>query len=393
MGRLLNGDRRVPGAEGRPGTRDVPVVEDLGSAHGLGVLLGRRGERLDDFTRISVNSGRNVTVSLARADGNGVLVKQHRTRSDDRLPMECAVHEEVLGGIPVTDTDRIFVPRLLRTHAEDRLLEFELVPGAESLADRMAGQKNTVDSTAVPSERFGELGSFMGVFHARTAVSDIPVVLSEPAVEVERMQMVDFTHLTPERYAEFSPGELQLARTLQRDDAVTASLARLARSIRARCLIHGDLRGENVLLSAGSAERLAVIDWELCRFSDPAVDLGHFIGSLLHRALYAVRAEQPTVDAWQSAAEQRLSAVAALTSAFWRGYLRGAGDFAAAQPLLALLTVCHAGSALLSRIAGDLRSTGRLTSRDLLVVGIARQLTVDPLRAKARYLLDGDGTQ
>ncbi|MFK0257572.1 phosphotransferase [Streptomyces sp. NPDC090445] len=365
---------------------------ELGSGSGLGRLLDRRGERLDDYARISVNSGRNVVVSLARPEGNGLLVKQHRVRSNDRLFAEMAVHEEILGVVPASGGDRIFVPRLLRSRPDDRLLEFELVPGAVSLADRMAGENGeSGEGKPVPAARFEELGFFVGEFHARTADRKISGALAEPAVEIERMQIVDFVHLTPERCAEFSAGELQLARTVQRDTALTTALARLDRTIGARCLIHGDLRGENVLLPGGSPERMAVIDWELCRFSDPAVELGYFIGSLLHRVLYAVRAEQPTVDAWRAAAEARLSAVAPLTAGFWQGYRRGAGAFAAAQPLLALLTVHHAGSALLSRIAGDLRSSGELMPRDLLVVGIARQLLVEPLRAKARYLTNAGG--
>ncbi|MFJ1731185.1 phosphotransferase [Streptomyces sp. NPDC088254] len=407
----------MPGAEGRPGTRDAAPV-DLGSAYGLAGLLHRRGERLDDYTRISVNAGRNVVVSLAGAEGNGVLIKQHRVRSDDRLPAERAVHEQLLGRLtPPAGDDRIFVPRLLGVRPEDRLLEFELVPGAVSLADRVAGHKASGESgvpaesgdtarkegtaaegalgaeKSVPVERFAELGAFIGEFHRRTSSLDVPGVLAAPAVDTERMQMVDFARLTPEHYAEFSVGELRLARTVQRDRALTAALARLSLTIEAHCLIHGDLRGENVLLPEGADDRMALIDWELCRFSDPAVDLGYFIGSLLHRVLYAVRAEHPTVDSWRTAADTRMSAVARMTSGFWQGYRRGAGDFADRLPLLALLTMHHAGSTMLSRIAGDLRSTGELTPRDLLVVGIARQLLVDPLSARVRFLADPDGAR
>ncbi|MFI6049739.1 phosphotransferase [Streptomyces violascens] len=366
-------------------------MTDLGSAHALGTLLEGRGERLDNYTRVTVNSGRNVVVALARAEAHGVLIKQHRPRIADRLPMELAVHTEILDTAPAFGGDRIFVPRLLRSQPADRLLEFELVPDAVSLADKMAEPGDA--GKAVPARRFEELGSFIGEFHAYTATMEIPDVLSEPAVDLELLQMVDFDHLTPERCAELSQGELQLARTVQRDAPLTASLARLSRAVEARCLIHGDLRGENVLLPAGSRERMALIDWELCRLSDPAVDLGHFIGSLLHRVLYAVRAEQPTVASWQAAAEPRMAALAPLTSSFWRGYRSGAGAFAEAQPLLALLTACHAGSALLSRTAGALRSTGELTPRDLLVVGVARRLLVEPLWAKARFLLDEGGVR
>ncbi|CAM5490070.1 hypothetical protein SXANM310S_07424 [Streptomyces xanthochromogenes] len=270
MGRLLNGRHPVPGAAGRPGTRDAAPVGDLGSAHALGALLERRGERLDDYTKISVNAGRNVVVALARGEGNGVLLKQHRPRGDDRLPMEHAVHTDILDAAAL-GRGRIFVPGLLRTQARDRLLEFELVPDAVSLADAVGERAAGKKSTAIPVGACAELGEFIGRFHAHTAGMAVPDVLSGSAVDTERLHIVDFSRLTPERYAEFSEGEIQLARTVQRDAPLTAALTRLSRAVEARCLIHGDLRGENVLLPAGSTDRMAVIDWELCRLSDPAV--------------------------------------------------------------------------------------------------------------------------
>lgn len=100
-----------------------------------------------------------------------------------------------------------------------------------------------------------------------------------------------------------------------------------------------------------------------------------------------MRARQPDVASWQSAVGARTAELAAHTAAFWHGYLRTAPErLTRGRPLLPLLVAAHAGSALLSRVVGDVRTTGRVTSRDLLVIGRARDLVVRPA-SSARVLL------
>lgn len=390
MGRLLTtgpaapGSSRGPGALSRAGT-------DLGSATGLGRHLDRRGERLDEYSEVKVGAGRNVVVSLVRPEGHGVLVKQHRKREDERYTAECAAHsllvpamDATAAGSHIPEAHTVGVPRLLNTYPEDRILEFELINGAESLADRL------VASRPLPDGCFGELGRFLGRLHG-LGPSGLPAALTESAVTDERAQMVDYTRLTPEEFALFSPAEIRVAALVQGDRPLSDALSRLARSVRALCLLHGDFRAENVLVPRDGTGRPSVIDWELCRHSDPAAELGYFLGNLLHRAWYAVRARQPDVESWQSAVESRTAELSAYTAEFWRGYLRTAPErLTRGRPLLPLLVAAHAGSALLSRVVGDVRTTGRVTSRDLLVVGRARDLVVRPA-SSARVLL-GSGS-
>ncbi len=404
MGRLLSTRPAAPGTSPGPGARPRAGL-DLGSATGLGRHLARRGERLDEYSEVRVGAGRNVVVALVRPEGNGVVVKQHRKRADERFTAECAVHSAVLPALEErTARDgkgngAVGIPRLLRTYPEDRVLEFEFIGNTQSLADRISG-------TPPPSDgSFAELGRFLGLFHALsplsgdgTAAADgtarapgpgLPPALTEPAVEDERAQMVDYERVTPEAFALFSPAELRVVRLVQGDRPLGGALTRLARSVRPLCLVHGDFRAENVLVPREGDGRLSVIDWELCRYSDPAAELGYFIGNLVHRAWYAVRAERPDAAAWQAAAEARTTALAADTAAFWRGYLATAPERLTRQrPLLPLLVTAHAGSALLSRVVGDIRATGRVSPRDLLVIGRARDLLVRPA-SSARALLGG----
>ncbi|MEU0910785.1 phosphotransferase [Streptomyces althioticus] len=287
-------------------------------------------------------------------------------------------------GPRIPESSAVGVARLLNTYPEDRILEFELINGAESLADRLAA------SRSLPDGLFGELGRFLGRLH-ELGPSGFPAALTESAVADERAQMVDYTRLTPEEFALFSPAEIRVAALVQGDRPLSEALLRLARSVRALCLLHGDFRAENVLVPRDGTGRPSVIDWELCRHSDPAAELGYFLGNLLHRAWYAVRARQPDVESWQSAVAARTSELAAYTAEFWHGYLRTAPErLTRGRPLLPLLVAAHAGSALLSRVVGDVRITGRVTSRDLLVIGRARDLVVRPA-SYARVLL-GSGS-
>ncbi len=378
MGRLLNHAEGIPGVTPTPGIPGhVPL--DLGSAQGLATVLGRRRERLDDYARIQVSPGRNTVVALARPEGHGVLVKQHRARSDDRYPAERLVHERVLPAL-VPGGGEIFVPRLLDSCQADRLLEFELVPGAVTLADRVT------EGAGIRDELFGALGRFTGALHAGSLRAGLAAGAPTASSADERAQLADYATLSAETYAAFSPGEIRLAGLVQRDRAMTAAQQALLEAFRPRCLIHGDLRAENVLLRDGSDTRAAVVDWELARISDPAVELGYFIGNLLHRVLYAVRAPRADVDTWLAAAEPGLSTAARRVRRFWQGYLVGTADPAGRPPLLPVLVMAHAGAALLARVAGDVRVTGQATPRDLLVVGRARELLVHPLRAAGRYL-------
>ncbi|GAA5203246.1 phosphotransferase [Streptomyces thinghirensis] len=373
MGRLLSTGPAAPGTSQGPGALPRTGI-DLGSATGLGRHLERRGERLDEYSEVRVGSGRNVVVSLVRPEGHGVLVKQHRKRSDERYTAECAVHSTVLPrlGGPVR------VPRLLNTYPEDRILEFEFVRDAQSLADRMT------DARPLPGGCFPELGGFLGLLHALSPVS-------EPAVEDERAQMIGYERVSPEEFSLFSAAEIRVVRLVQSDRRLGLALTRLGRSLRPLGLLHGDFRAENVLVSRDDAGRLSVIDWELSRHSDPAAELGYFIGNLLHRAWYAVRAQRPDVESWQAAVDTRTAELSADTAAFWRGYLETAPErLTLRRPLLPLLVTAHAGSALLSRVVGDVRATGRVTPRDLLVIGRARDLVVHPA-SSARALL-GSGS-
>jgi aminoglycoside phosphotransferase (APT) family kinase protein len=138
----------------------------------------------------------------------------------------------------------------------------------------------------------------------------------------------------------------QLAPLLVRlgaDAQVVAGLRRARGSWRARCLIHGDLKHDNVLIRRGTGGlEVAIVDWEMARIGDPAWDLA----ALAMRLPMAEGTNPPWTEA-------TLAAVARLVATY--GATSGIGLPALAQRVIFYTGVWLIMSALqyLSTFAGD----------------------------------------
>ena len=91
----------------------------------------------------------------------------------------------------------------------------------------------------------------------------------------------------------------QLSRVLSAvaiDPAMPAAVRRARGAWRTRCLIHGDLKHENVLIRhLGGRTQVTFVDWEMARLGDPAWDLAAlFVRQLL--------ADAPSAQGWTDTA-------------------------------------------------------------------------------------------
>lgn len=96
----------------------------------------------------------------------------------------------------------------------------------------------------------------------------------------------------------------RLLRRLAAEPAFVAGFRSARGSWRRSCLVHGDLRGANVLVAdPGAAEppQLWLVDWELACQGDPAWDLGCVIADLLAAAILGgrPRPRQELVESWR----------------------------------------------------------------------------------------------
>lgn len=76
--------------------------------------------------------------------------------------------------------------------------------------------------------------------------------------------------------ANLSAANLELIRTLQMQDGLAERLELLCKRWQNECLIHGDLRFDNVLIrprTECNAGEAIIVDWEMVQHGDPAWDL------------------------------------------------------------------------------------------------------------------------
>jgi aminoglycoside phosphotransferase (APT) family kinase protein len=152
-----------------------------------------------------------------------------------------------------------------------------------------------------------------------------------------------------------TPSLALLLASVAGDRAVVAALREARSRWRRMCLVHGDLKHDNVLVcGAGAARPVVVVDWEMARIGDPAWDLA----ALAVRLPMAASSDDP----WS---EPVCAGVARLLGA----YAAASGLPAAA---LARRMVLFAGAWLLMS-AGQHRSTLPLDTRETGPEDLARK--------------------
>jgi aminoglycoside phosphotransferase (APT) family kinase protein len=90
-----------------------------------------------------------------------------------------------------------------------------------------------------------------------------------------------FDRITPEILANNNDAFIEMLEIIQSDDRIYESLDSL-RNLTKYCLIHGDLKFDNILISKYTKiPSLKLVDWELCGWGNPHVDLGTIIGNYI----------------------------------------------------------------------------------------------------------------
>ena len=92
-----------------------------------------------------------------------------------------------------------------------------------------------------------------------------------------------------------SEASRHVLRSLQRRDLLCRAFREASSGIGPRGLIHGDLKGDNVLWSSTEP---VVLDWELCGRGFIGWDVGSVIGSMLVIWMEGMQLDGPRPDAW-----------------------------------------------------------------------------------------------
>jgi hypothetical protein len=285
----------------------IPYLSKLG-------LLSRRDLMRGDV-HVEDASRRNRNLKVMSTRGPSFVLKQ--PDASDRSTLESISREARMYGLfgngTITAIRRL-VPRFHHYDEKDRVLVLELIPSATPLGQYLDLQGGTPQP---------EVAAALG--RAIAAMQRSPLLGHSKA---EAPWALRFTFPGPELLRTASLGQLDVVRIVQQD----ADAWNIVRSLRLEyagdCLVHGDLRWDNVLMRPRLQHphvRLWIIDWELAHAGDPAWDVGSLFAAFLARCVCFMQpGNEINAHSLKTAFANQLPAAQAEIGRFWKAYVTDA---------------------------------------------------------------------
>jgi Ser/Thr protein kinase RdoA (MazF antagonist) len=254
----------------------------------LHYLMGRglvSASAIVDGELCVVEAGRrNRNFKVLRTRKPGLFVKQISGAAPDAV---ATLHREAAFYTCVRDRPAFqplagLVPRLLHFEPSTCALVVESHDGAENLTEyhlRVGGY---------PAEVGALIGDGLGRYHAHTAR-----LLLEPAELLAFPRQVPWILTTdprtPSAAAALGHGGVALAALLQDYPHIVDHVRAVAQEWQFDCVIHGDMKWDNLLIFADGHGRqaLQVVDWELADLGDAAWDVASIFTAYLSFWIWA----------------------------------------------------------------------------------------------------------
>jgi len=188
-----------------------------------------------------------------------------------------------------------------------------------------------------------------------------------------------FEKITPEILANNNDAFTEMLEMIHSDDKITQSLESL-RNLGKYCLIHGDLKFDNILVSKYENKiPIKLIDWELCGWGNPVVDLGTIMGNYL--LLWAKSILLKKNQSLQNSIKNSKITFMELTIAinyFLKIYKECLKGYSPNFPSISISDIIrYSGLVILLFVYSELKATYRLSSKGVLLLSLSKTLLTE----------------
>jgi Phosphotransferase enzyme family len=184
---------------------------------------------------------------------------------------------------------------------------------------------------------------------------------------------------------ELSPAQLALIRMLQASPDAATALDRLRERWRPSCLIHGDIKWQNVLMRLEGG--LVLVDWEMAQLGEPVWDVASALHARITEAMLALELREGLGPG--EAAEHLATSVAALRAEhqnFVRQYADAAGLGADEHRALVERLPSHVAARLIKTAFEWSQAEPRLPRRAAAVLQLGVNMLCRPVEGGAAVL-------
>lgn len=341
-----------------------------------------------DTSQLKVISAKNFNLLISFADGKNLLVKQElhnacgKTKGEfwtawqiDRL-----VKEFPTFGAEISS----FLPELLHFDPERSILIVRFLTDYGDLYRYYQTEHQ------FPCEVASAIGRLLATIHSQTFERAEYREFITARVQSGAYTALDIirrlSRITPQIFQMMPPECLQFFKLYQRFPSLSHAIADLGNSIAPSCLIHNDLKLNNMLLDLNwqqpGSQLIRLIDWERADWGDPAFDLGCIFGSYLEIWLDGtIVSSLLTIDESLQLATTPLELLQPSLLALTQAYLDRFPAIVTARPDFIDRAIQFAGLALIQRIEITIDEDRLFGNRGMMMLQVAKQLLCTPRAA------------
>lgn len=329
-------------------------------------------------------SAKNFNILVTPANKPPLLVKQEPIDTNGQQTGELFTEwqlQQIIVAQPELGAIAHFMPQILHCDRPNFIVVNQFLLPYDDLQDYYDQQR------IYPTSIAREIGQHLGLVHRLTYGSAWQTLIENNIGMAKNRAQRAFSRLDRIHSGIFAviPTDcLRFYKLYQQYPSLAEAIAELAAAHNACCLIHSDLKLNNILIHnlaspPAHESRLRLIDWERAAWGDPANDLGNLINSYLQLWL-----ENLVVSSELNINESLQLAVVPLGSlqpslfALVDGYRQAFPAVFAEQPQYLERVLQYAGLELIRRIEVVIADDRQFNNRGIAILQVAKQLLCNP---------------
>ncbi len=328
--------------------------------------------------KIDRSGGKNFNLIVRNSLGEGIFLKQERfNRHGDTLgellneSAICQLLEKIAASEGINN---YFCPKIVDRDPERSVIISQFLKDHQNLEFLYAGDRDRW-SLAIPTA----IGKVIATIHQLTweRVDYRDFLIQELGGEL-LTSFIKIDRLTPEIFAHTPTDGIKFYTMYQRYESLEKAIDNLLSRTRSSCLIHGDLKLNNILLDPATSS-VRPIDWERGTWGDPALDLGSTIASYLLLWLNSLVVQRTMkIEETLQLAVIPLAAIRPSISALISGYIQQFPEIIELDLDFATKTIQFVGVSLIIQVLANIQHQKVFSNSGIATLQVAKSLLCRP---------------
>ena len=330
---------------------------------------------------VKLIGAKNFNLLVQSPGADSLLVKQETISADGQQAGELFTEwklQQLIPQIPELRSIASFMPKILHCDPDNSIVINRFFEQYQDLADYYNHQ------AMFPTELATILGQRLGLVHQlsfdrsnyqqqlETAIGKHPLIAQEIVQGLAR--------LSPNLFSVTPIECLRFFKLYQQYPSLGVAMQQLAENSVACCLVHNDLKLNNVLVWLESSDqKIRLIDWERASWGDPAGDLGMLIASYIELWLKSiVVSNELSISESLQLATVPLELLQPSLLALMVSYLHTFPQIIDAQPQYLQRVLQCTGMSLIYRIEAIMENNRHFGNQGIIMLQVAKQLLCNP---------------